>query len=280
MQPKSFAGKPNLAKVASTVNPYVQAYLTAMGIANDGTVYFTGGYAKTGTAIYTAFGAWFTAIQAAGIDTMAVKWWLPQYGTTLAQKALNFWNPGGANDATYNGGWTLTAGYIQGNGLNNYATANITPNAFFTVNDTTIGFYSNSNSLSSEIDMGARASAGLNDLMLAALYFGTANARMYLYPGLFPANAATVGQFDAVRVSNTDFRMFKNGVQLGATDTSASTDPLPDRPMYLGAFQNGLAPADRSTKQYQGMYAYSGMTPAQVAAHYAANVALNTALGR
>lgn len=272
-------------RVASApIDPYVSAYLTALGVANDTTTYWAAPYQLTGAAIYTAFNNWMAAIKAVGVDLLAVKWFLPQYGTTLAQMAINFWNPGGANDATYNGGFTYDAGGIQGNGINNYATAGIVPNLFFTANDTTMGFYSRTNILGTEYDMGCRSNLGFpNDMAIAAYYVPllTANSRQYTYPGIVPANPDTLGDHLATRVNSTDLRFFKNGAQLGATFTTANTDPLPGLfQLYLTAFNNGGSATVNSTKKFAGMYLYSGMTPTQAVAYQNANIALNTALLR
>ena len=82
------------------------------------------------------------------------------------------------------------------------------------------------------------------------------------------------------RTNNTTHKSYRNGIQLGVTDTIANAgNVMPSIPLYLGA-ANGPPISAYSTKQYAFASIGNGLTDTEAAALYTAVQAFQTTLSR
>lgn len=271
--------------MGNSIDPDAYAYLTAMGIQNDGTIYYPStAFEIPGYRIWHFTNRYFIQLKAAGLYSKTLAMWLYQGGTAATNK-FNAKDPRDldiAHRLTYAGGITHGGEGITFNGTNGIADTKFNANTL-TLNSTGMHIYVRNNvSLAAAVDMGASVIATTRFLCL--LYTGTStNSQQYnnTTGSLSVSNSIGTGLFSFVRVSATDHRIYRNGVQIGSTQTTGGGS-LPNSNIAIGGlFTSGLPTAGNYSSRNHCFGALtSGMTPAEVMNYYTINQEFQTGLNR
>lgn len=212
----------------------------------------------------------------------------PFVGGTATTHKFNLKNPADTDAAfrlSFSGGWVHSANGAQTNGTNTFADTFLIPNTSLTILNTHLSFYSRTSTIGNgQRDIAAFVngnvpsfSLGTNTgVLISDHYWFTTNRMSRSIP-----NAQ--GMMLTSRTSNTVHKAYRNGSQLGATDTVANgANTMPDTSLYIGAAnQNPFQPtASFSTKQYAFASIGSGLSDAEAASFYTDVQAFQTTLGR
>lgn len=211
-------------------------------------------------------------------------------GTTAASQKFNAVSPVDADAnfrLTWSGTVTHTAGYAAWDGSTGYADTHLTPSSVLSLNDVCIAYFtSTNNTTSNQREMGTRATAG-NDFLLMTLNGGSGDFDGYANDGgFFDFSITQTNAFWMVnRASSTTTQGFKNGVSLGTSAVNSGS--LSTHSIYLGACPNSTGTAANFSNK--NCYVASISTHLadgtagsnnEALAFYNAILALNTALGR
>lgn len=244
----------------------------------DAQVFFDTIEARGGSLTVTEKGAISTYVgnlKGSGVWTL-ISAGYPMVGGTAISCAVNLKNPGTfditwvntiASDFTANG-WTP-------NGSTSFGITNHPPTNFLFLE-----YYSrtNSNSLTQIADIGCQNNGRRNILRSRISGFTRFDC---LSSGLGRVEAVvanSLGSFVGSRVSDTDSRVYQNGVQTGAIITNAGL--VPTFGIYIGCNNLRDVAGEFSLRQCAGASIGIGMTPAKVLAQYNARQQMNTTLGR
>jgi hypothetical protein len=212
----------------------------------------------------------------------------PFVGGTAATHKFNLKNPADTNAAfrlVFSGGWVHSANGAQTNGTNTFADTFLIPSTVLTLLSTHLSFYSRT----STIGNGQRDIAAFVNGSFPSFSLGTNTGVLVSDHYWFTTNRMTrsipnaQGLMLTSRTSDTVHKSYRNGAQLGATDTvSNAGKAMPDTNLYLGAAnQSPFQPtASFSTKQYSFASIGSGLSDAEAATLYTDVQAFNTTLGR
>jgi hypothetical protein len=254
------------------VDADAQAFITAAGITDN----------TQKTAINTlvvdmkGFGIW-TKMKAI----------YPFVGGTASTHKFNLKNPADTNAAfrlVFNGGWTHSANGALPNGTNGYANTFLNSNTSLTLLNTHLSFYSRTVAIgNSQRDIGAYMGQysvpsfgiGTNTgVLISDHYWFTTNRMSRSIP-----NAQ--GLMLTSRINDTTHKAYRNGIQLGATDTvSNSTNTMPNAGLFIGAANSDSGATGYSNKQYAFMSIGDGLTDTEAANFYTAVQNFNTTLTR
>jgi hypothetical protein len=262
------------------VNPY--SYAT--GCADADAVAFLAAAGITDATITSAICTLVTTMKADGTWAKCSAIY-PMVGGTATTHKFNLKNPADTNAAfrlSFVGGWTHSANGALPNGSNAYANTFLTPSTTLTLLNTHLSFYSRTSAIgNNQRDIAAYVggttpsfSIGTNTgVLISDHYWFTTNRISRSIP-----NAQ--GLMLTSRTNDTTHKAFRNGVQLGATDTvSNAGKTMPNISLFLGA-ANGSPISAYSNKQYAFASIGSGLTDAEAAALYTAVQAFNTTLSR
>ena len=241
--------------------PETTAYMNAIAIPNDDTVFYEGtAYEITGN------GMWLVTDNELITPLLDFGYWdridagYAYLGGTAASHKINFINPVDSDAAfrlTYQGtvthgptGMTFSSG--------GYADTKLIPISTLTENDTHMSYYSRTATSIGSYDMGI-IDSGTNNRILLIVKHSNSFTYSDQYDGAtttrVQTNAATdgTGFFMPTRVANNDHRILRNGLQIGATNTS-TVSPTGflnlNRSIFIGAANWGgsaLSPSARNT---------------------------------
>ena len=145
----------------------------------------------------------------------------PIIGGSASSHAVNLKTPGTFN-LTFSTGWTHASTGMTP--TNAYANTNLIPTTSLTQNNTHISFYSRTDSNGLYFDIGTgKATNEYLDLItrnagnLLADQYNNTTGRITV------ANPNSLGYYISTRTASNVFKVFKNGSQLGTTNTGAST---------------------------------------------------------
>jgi len=203
----------------------------------------------------------------------------PFVGGTASTHKFNLLDPVDADASfrmTFSGTWTHNANGITGNGVDTTADTKIIPVTDLTDNSTHISLYSGTANTSSVPDI----QCGPDGTSLISLFtkhptFGFLSD-MYDYNvnRIQTPNTASTGFYAASRVGASDFRAFKDGVQIGSTNTTTSQgfSDLATETITVGNLT--------TARTYSLVSVGTGLTLADVQALNAAVVTFQTELSR
>jgi hypothetical protein len=156
----------------------------------------------------------------------------PMIGGTATTHKWNLVNPQDTNGAyrlTFSGGWTHSATGAKPDGLNGYANTFFIPTSNLTNNSTHYSYYSRSNTVGTMIDMGCNGSTP-DQWNLLLRYTGGGFEGLFSDQYNFNTNRINVttnlnssGFYITTRTSSVVHKVYKSGIQIGNTDTNAST---------------------------------------------------------
>jgi hypothetical protein len=217
----------------------------------------------------------------------------PFVGGTSTTHKFNLKDPRDLNDAfrlTFSGGWTHSSTGAKPNGTNAYADTYLVPATHLTDASSHLSVYPRDNTRYS-----ANGSSAANDIGAFNTGFNKAFAFCARFVNdtaiadsfdtgtnrITTANSDSRGFFVATRTSLTSHKMFKNGIQLGSTNTNTSTgrsDVTVSTP--IAAYWNGSSRGNYSTREYAFISMGDGLTDSEVATYYTIVQTFQTTLGR
>lgn len=196
----------------------------------------------------------------------------PFIGDTATPNSYNLKNPS-QYQLTFFGGWTHTSSGALPNGSNAYATTGYTY-ADATTNDTHLSYYSRTQSTPSgypvEIGNATNPSSPVIEYNLQIRSTGDfAFSRQYSDPAqpgqidgqVFTSNTNSQGFYIGTRTSSTSHKLYKNGLQIGSTNTVANSYTLSGATAIQIAKGNG---GSYSNRQVAFASIGKGLTDAQV----------------
>jgi hypothetical protein len=211
----------------------------------------------------------------------------PFVGGTATTHKFNLKNPLDTNAAfrlVFSGGWTHSSTGALPNGTNAYANTFFVPSASLTLLNTHLSFYSRTAAIgNNQRDIGAYMGPysvpsfgiGTNTgVLISDHYWFTTNRMSRSIP-----NAQ--GLMLTSRINDTTHKAYRNGVQLGATDTvSNSTNTMPNAVLFIGATNTDSGATSYSNKQCAFASIGDGLTDTEAANLYTAVQTYQTTLGR
>jgi hypothetical protein len=270
--------------------PETIAYMTAVGIPADATVYYPStAFERTGLQLWQYVDAFVVAAKGGG-------WWSKMYalylyigGTATAHKfnAVNPLDTDAAFRLTFFGGITHSSEGMKGNGINGYCMTHCTYSAMGTPYSRAMGYYNWKNDWAVDsMDMGSRGSGSLPIFAIAKSNTGTP---VVFSDGLdFTAHriirtvpATNTGFYDFSIESANLCSLARNGAILGSVNTTPQTQVNgPSVPITLMARNDSGTPVQFSPVTYNMHYIAQGLTIAERLSLYNATQALQVALGR
>lgn len=249
-----------------------QAFFTASGL--------------TGATNLTAINNLVVALKGFGIWSK-MKAIYPFVGGSSALHKWNLKDPRDLDAAfrlVFNGGWTHSSTGALPGGVNGWANPFLNPNITLTLLNTHLSFYSRTLTIgNSQRDIGAYMggfsvpsfSLGTNTgVLLSDHYWYTTNRMSRAIP-----NAQ--GLMLTSRTNNTTHKSYRNGVQLGATDTvSNAGNAMPNASLFIGAANSDSGATGFSNKEYAFASIGDGLTDTEAANFYTAVQAYQTTLSR
>ena len=243
-------------------DPDAQAFITAAAITNPTQ------QAAINTLVvdFKGYGLW-TKIQAL----------YPFVGGTAAAHKFNLKDPRDLDTAfrlVFNGGWTHSSNGALPNGTNAYADTKLIANSVLSLNSTSIGVYSRTNS---DVLAPSIANVTGGQANEASLFFRFSNTTFLRVNASDSASASTTdsrGLFIANRVNSTQINLSKNGVQTTYANNSNSLNNIP---FLLGGYNiNSLW----DNKQQAFAFIGNGLTSQNMTDLTTAVQAFQTTLGR
>ena len=191
------------------------------------------------------------------------------------------WNNGTSGSITHN------ANGITFNGNSQYARTYLAPSTVASNNSFSMLIYSRTSTAPATniIDIGAGIGGGANDRTLIAGRLTNGNG---LYEvGDFTNTSVTVtgansqGILAVSRTSATSNKAYRNGSQIGSTNTTTNTYVLPTVDIWIGAMNNNGSPLNSSTRNYCFVAIFNvGLTDSEISTASSLINTLQTALGR
>lgn len=268
-----------LRPTTSGVHPEAAAWRSAV-VANGGSV--------SGSTL-SAISTFCNAIDAAGIrdrfyrlnlfagtglNAALVPLYLgPTYGGTTYGNATDTNNgPFVSGDYSETG----ASGGLLGNGSSKYLNTGLAPDAFPQVATGHLSFWTRGGSVS-----GVRRPIGADGAVSANRFFldrrPVANGGDLCHWGSLAAGNTTdddaAGLFSGSRISATDLRFFKNGSQVGVTQSGSATTTAHANPWFVFAGNGNGSPTAYYERRMTAYSIGNAMTTSQMATYY---IALNT----
>jgi hypothetical protein len=208
----------------------------------------------------------------------------PIVGGSAATHKWNLKDPRDLNAAyrlTFATGMTHSSTGMVSNGTTGYADTQLISGTQLTLNSTHISYYSRSNVESTALDMGA-FTVGTNQFLVGLRYTAVgflADQYNSTTGRITAANANSQGFYLSNRTTSAIFKAFKNGTQLGTTQTGAG-NVLVNLSMFLCASNGNGTPTNYSTRQCAFASIGDGLTDTEAANFYTAVQAYQTTLSR
>jgi hypothetical protein len=239
----------------------------------------------TDTTQKSAINTLVTQLKTYGIWTK-MKALYPFVGGTASSHKWNLKDPRDLDAAfrlQFNGGWTHSSTGALPNGTNGYANTFLIPSTSLTNNSTHLSYYSRTNIQSNQIEIGYIGS-NPNRLSMELSYNGTFSSDQYNYNTgrVSVSNTDSTGYYITSRASSSVHKSYKNGVQLGTTNTGASGDISHiNGEIYIGTPNKvGGVIEWFSSKQTAFASIGDGLTDTEAANFYTAVQTFQTTLGR
>ena len=195
----------------------------------------------------------------------------PMVGGSATAHKWNLFNPVDSDTAyrgIFGGGWTHNADGAKGNGTNGYLDSKLIPSSDLTDNDTAFVYVSGTYGSNTKAEYGASTNSGGSPIRinLHASYSGTAYSDLYNYlTGRISNTSNGLGVFIASRTSSSVHKLFKDGSQIGATNTGApNTMAGLTMSLYFNAYNSNGTSMYHSDRLCQGAGVFEGLTDTEV----------------
>lgn len=202
----------------------------------------------------------------------------PMLGSTVESCVINAQNPGTFDAIAVNTvAGDFTANGFTPNGVNNYFNTQLAPTSVLTIQSVACEYYSRTNVGENTADLGCeKFPGGRIELEIRRVANNLiADCYLTITGRIDVANANSSGGYIMSRIAANDFRVFKNGVEIGAIATTEGIQPPLPVTFYLGAINSNSVAARFSTKENAGFGIYDGLITAQVLAQYTARQLMN-----
>jgi hypothetical protein len=208
----------------------------------------------------------------------------PFVGGTATTHKWNLKDPRDLDAAyrlAFSGAWTHSSTGALPNGANAYADTFLIPSTALTLNNTSFGYYSRTNS--SQIPNASEMAVGssLTQLMYLRTKNLSGNGEGYSYntnPATV-ANANSQGLYNVSRITDSSLKLYKNG-SLIASLLTTQTGTLPSNKFYLGAVNYSGTVGEYSNKESAFAYIGDGFSDTESANLYTAVQKYQTSLSR
>lgn len=209
----------------------------------------------------------------------------PFIGGTASAHKFNLKDPQDTNGAfrlTFSGGWTHSGNGALPNGSNGYANTFLTPNGNQLLTSAHFSVYSRT-SAASTTQYGDNGIQGAVGLAIRRSIDNKGYTQMWAQ--IVDAGAQTSGQghFLGTRIANNDLRLFKNGSQIGTTNTTTdTTSTLSSNNYFISAVNNAGSPNSITYDNKELAFASigAGLSSTEVSNLYTAVQSYNTTLSR
>jgi hypothetical protein len=189
---------------------------------------------------------------------------------------------------TFTSGWTYASTGVTPNGTSAYMDTNFLPSTSFTNNNTHISVYSRTNAdKASACIIGTSKNA--NFIPLITIYSRDSSSGYTMDSYSYVNNRITTSStlssaafFINSRTTSTIFKSYRNGTQLGVTNTNTNSNDITtcDKSVYVGAINlNGTA-AQFSNYEISLASIGDGLTDTEASNFYTAVQAFQTTLSR
>ena len=208
----------------------------------------------------------------------------PFVGGTAASCAVNLVSSN--YKGTFSSGWTFTALGGTPNGANTFMLANdFNPFSLLPQFDTSFSYYSRTNNTTNGAEIGIQQIAASPDNRILSLSYFSGNAQAAL--NSFPTGTIILtapnrtGLWLISRKSNIDFKYYRNGSQIGTTNTDIETAQLPNAILNYAtlSFNDGINYIS-TNRQCAFAHAGTGLTSAETTLFYNNVQTFQTALSR
>lgn len=260
---KSWAGATDI--VGITTDPDAQAFITAAAI--------------TDPTQQTAIDTLVKGMKADGVWTK-MKAIYPFVGGTASTHKWNLKDPRDLDAAfrlVFNGGWTHSANGATPNGTNGYADTKLVPSSVLSLNSTHLSYYSRTNIVAGQVDMGVISGAVSSYLIYSfnGVAFKSINRVQAAAGNTYtPTNGLLIGN----RANSTNEKYYHKGSLIDNLTISSSA--LPTQSIYLGCYNSGDVGTLFSSKQTAFSSIGDGLTDTEAANLYTRVQAFQTALSR
>jgi hypothetical protein len=192
----------------------------------------------------------------------------PIVGGTASAHKYNLKDPRDLDAAyrlTFNSTPTHSAtGIAWSGGTNAFADTHLVPSSALTLNSTSLTYYSRTQVLADEVEIGVLNGTG--DLFLSAYQNTTSGTRSAINSSTkynSSTSSVTRGFFTANRVDASNVAVYRSGIQL-ASQAVASTSLITGFTIYLGAANNSGSVSSPSSKECAFASIGSGLTPTEI----------------
>jgi hypothetical protein len=232
----------------------------------DAQNYFNANTTITNTADKNAINTFYLGLKSDGIYTKIKAMYLPIWGSAGTSK-WNLVNPLDTNAAfriSFATGMTFTSGGMTSNGTSGYADTWLNSSTDLTLNNTHISFYSRTNNTLQQVEIGS-STGSTNQLQLACNFqaVGSFSDQYNIGSRITTSQTDSRGLFLATRTSSSIHKLFKNGSQIGTTNTSAGGTLVNLKTVILATNVNNIV-STYSTKQCSFASIGNGLTDAEV----------------
>jgi hypothetical protein len=210
----------------------------------------------------------------------------PMVGASAAACAQNL--KSSSFTSTFTSGWTFASNGVTPNGTSAYMDTNFLPSISFTNNNTHISIYSRTDASSASACL-IGTSKNANAIPLITIYARDSIAGYTMDAYSYVNNRITTSSilssaafFINSRTSSTVFKSFRNGTQLGATNTATNSNNITtcDKPIFIGALNLNGAPGQFSNYQTAFASIGDGLNDTEASNFYTAVQAFQTTLSR
>ena len=191
----------------------------------------------------------------------------PFVGGTATSHKWNLKDPRDADAAfrlTFSGGWTHSSNGADPNGTNAWAQTNFKPADNMTNSSAHGSIYVRQNVSNNGVDFGTGGNSGTTAFDISASEASnTFQADIYDYVTnrITATNTDTRGYYISSRTSTTVFKAFKNGSQIGSTNTATSTGASAmTHPVHLAAFGVANSPVAFTSREMAFVTFGDGLT--------------------
>ena len=247
-------------------------YAVAGGVTYDADAlaYFTANTAITSDADKNAINTFYLGLKSDGIYTKMKAMYLPIWGSAASSK-WNLVNPLDTNAAfriSFATGMTFSSGGMTSNGTSGYADTWLNSSTDLTLNNTHVSFYSRTNNTLQQVEIGS-GTATTNLIQLACNFqsVGSFSDQYNVNSRITTPQTDSRGLFLGTRTSSAIHKLFKNGSQIGTTNTSAGGTLVNLKLVLLGSNVNNIV-SSYSTKQCSFASIGDGLTDTEATNFY------------
>ena len=201
----------------------------------------------------------------------------PMVGASAAACAQNL--KSSSFTGTFTSGWTFASTGATPNGTSAYMNSNFIPSTeYLTNNSASMGFYSPTLALDTQIAMGADISgSGIN---LLNRYYNTGNnyiGRAFVREMMPTTQLSNIGFTFLSTINNTSLKLYFNSSNVYTNTTPENSTLRPNISIYVGGLNGGV---QRTSQQFRFAFIGNGLTDTEASNFYTAVQAFQTTLSR